>query len=96
MKDPHDILKRPIFTEKATYLKETGGKLIVEVDRKANKVEIKDAFEKLFNVKVKKVATINVPGKTKKWGRSVGRSAAMKKAIVTLEKGEKLDFIEGV
>ncbi|VAX31224.1 LSU ribosomal protein L23p (L23Ae) [hydrothermal vent metagenome] len=96
MRGSHDVLKKPIFTEKATYLKETGNKLIVEVDRKANKIEIRKAFEEVFKVKVAKVATINVRGKKKKWGRSVGRSAAMKKAVVTLGKGEKLDFIEGV
>ncbi|HEC98630.1 MAG TPA: 50S ribosomal protein L23 [Nitrospirae bacterium] len=96
MRGSHDVLKKPIFTEKATYLKETGNKLIVEVDRKANKIEIKKAFEEVFKVKVVKVATINVPGKKKKWGRSVGWSSAMKKAVVTLGKGEKLDFIEGV
>ncbi|NOY39772.1 MAG: 50S ribosomal protein L23 [Nitrospirae bacterium] len=96
MRGSHDVLKKPIFTEKATYLKETGDKLIVEVDRKANKIEIRKAFEEVFKVKVVKVATINVRGKKKKWGRSVGRSAAMKKAVVTLRKGEKLDFIEGV
>jgi len=96
MRDAHDVLKRPIFTEKATYLKETGDKLIVEVDRRANKIEIKKAFEEVFKVKVVKVATINVRGKKKRWGRSVGRTSAMKKAVITLEKGEKLDFIEGV
>ncbi len=96
MRDAHDILKKPIFTEKATYLKETGDKLIVEVDRGANKIEIRKAFEEVFKVKVVKVATINVRGKKKKWGRSVGRTAAMKKAVITLKKGEKLDFIEGV
>jgi large subunit ribosomal protein L23 len=96
MKSPYDIIKRPLFTEKATYLKESGNKLLVEVDRAANKIEIKRAFEEIFDVKVEKVATINVRGKKKKWGRSEGRTAAMKKAILTLKKGEKLDFIEGV
>lgn len=96
MRNPHDIIKRPIFTEKATYMKETENKLLVEVDRKANKIEIKKAFEEIFNVKVDKVATINVSGKKKRWGRTEGTSAAVKKAIVSLKKGENLDFIEGV
>ena len=97
MRAAHDVIRRPIFTEKATYLKETANKLIVEVDRKANKIEIKKAFEELFKVKVEKVATINVRGKKKRWGRSsVGRTPAIKKAVITLKKGEKLDFIEGV
>jgi large subunit ribosomal protein L23 len=96
MRDPHEVIIRPIFTEKSTYLKETENKLVVEVDRNANKIEIKKAFEELFNVKVEKVATINVKSKKKRWGRSVGRTRSMKKAIITLKKGEKLDFIEGV
>lgn len=96
MRDPHQVILRPVFTEKATYLKESENKLIVEVDRNANKIEIKHAFEKLFDVKVEKVATINVRGKKKRWGRAEGRTAAKKKAIITLQKGEKLDFIEGV
>ncbi len=96
MRDPHEVILRPLFTEKATYLKETENKLIVEVNRKANKIEIKRAFEELFNVKVDKVATINVKPKKKRLGTSEGRTRAMKKAIITLKKGEKLDFIEGV
>jgi len=96
MRDPHEVIIRPIFTEKSTYLKETENKLVVEVDRTANKIEIKNAFEELFNVKVEKVATINVKPKKKRWGRSVGYTRSMKKAIITLKKGEKLDFIEGV
>ena len=96
MRDPHEVIIRPIFTEKSTYLKETENKLVVEVDRAANKIEIKKAFEELFNVKVEKVATINVKPKKKRWGRSFGKTRAMKKAVVTLKKGEKLDFIEGV
>ncbi len=96
MRDPHSVIIRPVFTEKANYLKESENKLIVEVDRNANKVEIKRAFEELFKVKVEKVATVNVRGKMKRWGRSVGRGPAKKKAIVTLQKGERLDFIEGM
>jgi large subunit ribosomal protein L23 len=96
VRDVHDVIKRPLFTEKATFLKENENKLIVEVDRNVNKIEIKRAFEKLFNVKVEKVTTINVRGKMKRWGRSVGRTSAMKKAVITLKKGEKLDFVEGV
>lgn len=96
MRDPHNIIKRPFFTEKSTFLKESDNKFVIEVDKKANKIEIKKAFEELFEIKVEKVATVNVRGKTKKWGRSVGQTSAIKKAIVTLKKGEKLDFIEGV
>lgn len=96
MRDPHDIILRPVLTEKAMELKEKENKIIVEVARDANKIEIKKAFESLFNVKVEKVATINVKPKKKRLGRFEGRTRAWKKAIVTLKKGQKLDFIEGV
>ncbi len=96
MRNPHDIILRPVLTEKAMQLKEKENKIVVEVARDANKIEIKKAFESLFNVKVKKVATVNVKPKKKRLGRFEGRTRAWKKAIVTLREGEKLDFIEGV
>jgi large subunit ribosomal protein L23 len=95
MRDPQEVIIRPVFTEKAMQLKEKENKIVVEVAKDANKIEIKHAFEKLFNVKVEKVATINVKGKKKRLGRFEGRTRSWKKAIVTLKKGEKLDFIEG-
>ncbi len=91
----YSIIKKPLFTEKGTALKESGNKLLVEVDLKANKIEIKQAMEELFKVKVEKVATIKQHAKRKRWGKSVGMSPARKKAVVTLKEGEKLDFIEG-
>ncbi len=96
MRDPHEIILRPVLTEKALQLKEKENKIVVEVARDANKIEIKQAFEALFNVKVEKVATVNVKPKKKRLGRFEGRTRAWKKAIVTLREGEKLDFIEGV
>ncbi len=95
MKDPQSVIIRPVFTEKAMQLKERENKIVVEVARDANKIEIKDAFQKLFNVKVEKVAVVNVKSKKKRLGRFEGRTRSWKKAIVTLKKGEKLDFIEG-
>jgi large subunit ribosomal protein L23 len=95
MRDPQEVIIRPVFTEKAMQLKEKENKIVVEVAKDANKIEIKHAFEKLFNVKVEKVATINVKPKKKRLGRFEGRTRSWKKAIVTLKKGEKLDFIEG-
>ncbi|MDA8088955.1 MAG: 50S ribosomal protein L23 [Nitrospiraceae bacterium] len=92
----YSIIKKPLFTEKGTALKESGNKLLLEVDLNANKIEIKQAMEELFKVKVDKVATIKTPAKKKRWGKSVGMSSPRKKAVVTLKKGEKLDFIEGV
>ncbi|MBF0457723.1 MAG: 50S ribosomal protein L23 [Nitrospirae bacterium] len=96
MKDLYSIIKKPLFTEKGTYLKENSGKLLVEVARDANKIEIKRAFEEIFKVKVDKISTIVRPSKWKKYGKFIGKTQEKKKAIVTLKKGEKLDFIEGV
>jgi large subunit ribosomal protein L23 len=95
MKSLYSIIKRPLFTEKGANLKEQENKVLVEVDINANKLEIKKAMEEIFKVKVEKVATIRVPGKLKSFGRFTGRRPERKKAIVTLKKGEKLDFIEG-
>ncbi|MGB9716092.1 MAG: 50S ribosomal protein L23 [Thermodesulfovibrionales bacterium] len=96
MKNLYTIIKRPIFTEKGSQLKESENKVLVEVDKNANKIEIKKAIEEIFKVKVEKVSTINSKGKWKRFGRSIGKKPDRKKAIITLKKGEKLDFIEGV
>ncbi|MBF0568398.1 50S ribosomal protein L23 [Candidatus Magnetominusculus dajiuhuensis] len=96
MKDIYSIIKKPLFTEKGTYLKENTGQLLVEVAKDANKIEIKRAFEEIFKVKVDKIATIIRPSKWKKYGKFIGKTQEKKKAIVTLKKGEKLDFIEGI
>jgi len=95
MKDIYAVIKKPLFTEKGGSLKETENKILVEVARGANKIEIKKAIEENFNVKVEKVATITVDGHWKKYGKSVGKRPDRKKAIITLKKGEKLEFIEG-
>lgn len=95
MKDLYSIIKRPLFTEKGAFIKEKENKVLIEVDREANKSEIKRAVEEIFKVKVEKVATINTTGKLKRYGRSIGRRPDRKKAIITLKEGEKLDFIEG-
>lgn len=96
MKNIYTVIKKPLFTEKGGNLKEAQNKVLVEVSRDANKIEIKKAIEEIFKVKVSKVSTINKRGKWKKFGRSVGKRPDRKKAIITLKKGEKLDFIEGV
>lgn len=96
MKNIYTIVKRPIFTEKGSQLKESENKILVEVDKNANKIEIKKAVEEIFKVKVEKVSTINSKGKWKRFGRSIGKRPDRKKAIITLKKGERLDFIEGV
>jgi large subunit ribosomal protein L23 len=95
VKNLYTIIKKPLFTEKGSYLKETKNKILVEVSRDANKVDIKRSIEEIFKVKVEKVATINMRGKWKKQGKSIGKRPDRKKALITLKKGEKLDFIEG-
>lgn len=96
MRTIYDVIKKPLFTEKGMELKEGGNKILVEVNPETNKHEIKKAMETIFKVKVEGVATINTKGKIKRQGKSVGRRSDRKKAIITLKKGEKLDFIEGV
>jgi large subunit ribosomal protein L23 len=91
----YSIIKRPLFTEKGAALKEHQNQVLLEVARGANKIDIKKAVEEIFKVKVEKVTTIKLPGKVKRWGKSSGMTSVRKKALVTLKKGEKLDFIEG-
>lgn len=91
-----DILKRPLITEKATQMKGTSNAVTFEVDRRAKKKQIQDAVEKLFKVKVVEVRTMNVSGKVKRRGRTVGLRPGWKKAIVTLKAGDKIEFFEGV
>jgi large subunit ribosomal protein L23 len=93
---PHEILKRPVITEKSTTQKEAYNQLTFEVDRRANKVEIRRAVEQVFNTKVVDVRTMKMKGKVKRFGRTLGRRRNWKKAIVTLAQGERVEFFEGV
>ncbi len=95
MKNLYTVVKRPLFTEKGSALKESDNKLLIEVAIDSNKLEIKKAIEEIFKVKVEKVATIKSHGKWKRYGKSIGKRSDRKKALITLKKGEKLDFIEG-
>ena len=109
MRTPEEIIKRPLLTEKGTALKETGGRpdeaidpeqiqpqLLFEVARDANKIEIRHAVEKLWNVDVVAVRTSIVRGKEKRMGRYLGRRQNWKKAIVTIAPGQNIEFFEGV
>jgi large subunit ribosomal protein L23 len=96
MKHSYDVLQGPMLTEKGTLLKETDNKVLFKVARSANKIEIRKAVEEIFKVKVARVATINYLGKKKRMGKYIGKRPDWKKAIITLKKGEKLDFVEGV
>ena len=93
MKNFYGIIKSPHLTEKADSLQEASGQVVIKVNPDANKVEIKNAVEKLFNVKVGKVRTTMVRGKLKRVGRHFGRAPDWKKAIVTLSEG-KINFLE--
>lgn len=96
MRDPHDIIKRPQLTEKGSVLSDKVNQYAFEVALDANKIEIKNAVEKLFKVKVVKVRTANVLGKTRRVGRSLGSRPNWKKAYVTLGEGQRIDFFEQV
>jgi large subunit ribosomal protein L23 len=95
MKDLYDIIRKPCLTEKAMSFQDDN-KVVVEVNPQANKIEIKGAMEKLFNVKVKGVHTINQVGKKRRVGKHMGRTADWKKAVITLAEGQKLDFLENL
>jgi large subunit ribosomal protein L23 len=95
MKNVYTVIKKPLFTEKGAMLKEKENKVLVEVSTDVNKHDIKRAIEEIFKVKVEKVATIKTEGKWKRYGKSLGKRPGRKKAIITLKKGEKLDFVEG-
>ena len=108
MRSPELIIKRPLLTEKGTRLKDSGGQsgeldpetvksqLLFEVARDANKVEIRAAVEKLWNVDVVAVRTSIVRGKEKRMGRFVGKRSNWKKAVVTIAAGQTVEFFEGV
>jgi len=91
------VLKLPVITEKSTYVKENLRTVAFKVLRDANKIEIKDAVEKIFKVKVQSVRTANFHGKKRRQGRYSGRRPDWKKAYVTLKQGEKMiEFSESV
>lgn len=94
MPTPHEIIIRPLITEKNTMLMELN-KYTFEVLQGATKPEIKRAIETIFNVTVKKVHTMNVRGKLRRRGREVGYTREWKKAIVTLAPGDRIDLFEG-
>ncbi|PKK94576.1 MAG: 50S ribosomal protein L23 [Tenericutes bacterium HGW-Tenericutes-5] len=89
--DKYDVIKRPIVSEKSTKLAEQR-KYTFEVDRRANKIQIKDAIEAIFNVKVEKVNVVNGKAKAKRVGQYSGFTASVTKAIVTLKEGHKIDI----
>ena len=96
MKNPRDIIIRPLITEKSMDDSEFN-RYTFEVAKNANKIEIKNAVEEIFDVKVEKVSTMNMNGKMKRMGRFEGRRKNWKKAIVKLTEDSKaIEFFEGV
>src|SRR3954462_2514935 len=94
--DPHQIIIRPVISEKSYNLIETENQYTFQVDKRANKNQIKRAIEEAFDVRVYKVNTVNVKSKPKRQGLMRGRTATWKKAVVRLAEGERIDLFEGV
>src|SRR5262245_24996036 len=93
---PEDIIKRPlILTEKGNRLREADNQYLFEVARDANKAQIRGAVEKLWKVSVLKVHTMNVRGRMRRMGRGHAKTQNWKKAVVSLKKGDSIDFFEG-
>jgi large subunit ribosomal protein L23 len=96
MRNIHQVIVRPLITEKSTDQLDRQHAYTFVVDRNANKIEICQAVETLFKVKVKDVRTMQYRGKERRVGRHVGRRAAWKKAVVTLREGDTIEIFEGV
>jgi large subunit ribosomal protein L23 len=96
MRSVHDIILRPLVTEKSTDQLERNGAYTFVVAKDANKIQIAKAVEELFNVKVREVRTMQYAGKQRRVGRYTGRRSSWKKAVVTLRPGETIEIFEGV
>jgi len=95
MREPREVLIRPLMTEKSMRQKDEHNTVAFRVRPDANKLEIRAAVETVFNVKVAEVRTANYEGKLKRMGRHQGRRASWKKAVVTLQAGHKIELVEG-
>lgn len=96
MKETAQIIIKPLITEKSTVQKEENNQIAFAVKRWANKIEIGQAVEQAFSVKVVSVRTMNMQGKKKRMGKTLGKRADWKKAMVTLAPGQHIEFFEGV
>lgn len=94
--DARKIIRKPIITEKGSRLQQFQNKYVFEVDKRANKIEIKKAIQDIFDVEVVSVRTINVRGKAKRMGRYQGKRPDWKKAIVALKEGDAIQFFESL
>jgi len=94
--NPYTIIKRPLITEKTSRAKETSNAYAFAVDRRANKIEIKQAIEHIFKVKVTDVNTTMMPGKSRRFGMHIKPKQSWKKAVATLKQGDRIEIYEGV
>lgn len=94
--DMYYIIKRALLTEKSATAKDENNKYVFEVDPRANKIEITNAVERLFKVKVIDVHVMNMRGKKKRIGKIVGQKKDWKKAVITLAPGSRIEVHEGV
>ncbi len=92
----YEVLKRPILTEKSNFQADALNTYTFEVDTRANRIQVAQAVEKIFDVTVLRVNVINVRGKRRRFGRFYSQSPEWKKAIVTLKAGDSISFFEGV
>jgi large subunit ribosomal protein L23 len=91
-----EVIRRPVVTEKSTVLASTNNQYVFEVDKNANKLQIKEAVEMAFDVNVIAVNTLTVPGKMRRVGKNRGMTSPWKKAIVSVQHGQKIELFEGV
>ena len=96
MKDPRNVVRKALITEKGTVLREVRNQYHFEVARDANKIEIRRAIETIFHVKVAGVRTMQVRGKVKRQGRFAGRRNDWKKAVITLQPDQKIELFEQI
>ncbi len=96
MMDIYQVIREPRITEKANIQKEDTNQVTFKVHKKANKVEIRQAVETFFKTKVLDVRTMNVRGKRRRMGKTVGKKSDWKKAVVRLAPGENIEFFEGM
>lgn len=95
--DPYKIILKPVITEKTTLMKEKNREICLEVDPRANKIEIKEAAEQLFNVKIVSVRVMKQRGKMRRVGRNQGKTKDWKKAYLKIKEGEKMiEYFEAV
>ena len=87
-----NLIRKPVFTEKSNLLKDGENQYVFKVHPQANKIQIKKTVERAFKVSVLKVRTMNVSGRKKRLGRSVGKTSSWKKAIVTLQEGQSIEY----